>query len=254
MTFNLGASGLILGYFGYTLANVFFSPDLAAIIIAVVLGLFEFISTDTGSGVVWAEVARKVEASLGVSFRVRETGSGKPNRDWPQGYSIVRRFSTFSCTDWYQADQIRRTVFIDWEARTAIWLKHDAKVFSKKTLTDELIRTPEEAWTDPQALIGLLLSREYRELGRKTVDGVVCEGMETTDASGWRSNFQIKSFVGRMWVSVETGYPVLLEAEVSAGEDGNLHLTSMADQFQWKVDFAKSKIEPEIPSDYECID
>ena len=226
----------------------------ALVIVAVVLGLSEFIGTGSGSGVVWAEVARKVEASPGVSFRVRETGSNNPNKDWPQGHTIVRRLSTLSRTDWYRADQIRRTVFIDWEARTVIWLSYDARVFSKKTLMDEDVRTAEEAWTDPQVLVGLFLSREYRELDRRTIDGVLCEGIETTDASGWRSDFQIKSFVGRMWVSVETGYPILLEAELTAGNDGNLHRTSTADQFQWNVDFDESEIEPEIPSDYECID
>jgi membrane associated rhomboid family serine protease len=38
-TQHMGASSLILGYFGYTLANVFFSPDLAAIIIAVIVAV-----------------------------------------------------------------------------------------------------------------------------------------------------------------------------------------------------------------------
>src|SRR4030065_2485002 len=42
----------------------------AAVIIAlVVLGLFEFSGTENTSGVVWAEVARKVEASRGSIVR-----------------------------------------------------------------------------------------------------------------------------------------------------------------------------------------
>jgi membrane associated rhomboid family serine protease len=40
-TQHMGASGLILGYFGFTLASVFFGPDLATIIVAVVVaGLY----------------------------------------------------------------------------------------------------------------------------------------------------------------------------------------------------------------------
>jgi len=38
-TQHMGASGLILGYFGYTLASVFFAPNLAAIIVAVVVAV-----------------------------------------------------------------------------------------------------------------------------------------------------------------------------------------------------------------------
>jgi hypothetical protein len=35
----MGASGLILGYFGYTLAGVFFAPDLATILVAGVVAI-----------------------------------------------------------------------------------------------------------------------------------------------------------------------------------------------------------------------
>jgi membrane associated rhomboid family serine protease len=51
-TQHMGASGLILGYFGYTLASVFFSPDLAAIIIAVVVAVLYL-------GLIWQVVPLK---------------------------------------------------------------------------------------------------------------------------------------------------------------------------------------------------
>ena len=111
-----------------------------------------------------------------------------------------------------------------------------------------------DEWTDAQALVSLCLSRECRELGEKTIDGVLCEGLETTDSSGFDWNFPVKSFVGRLWVSVQTGYPVLAEGEVTGGDEGNLRQTATMDQFQWDLDFDESGIEPEIPSDYRCID
>jgi membrane associated rhomboid family serine protease len=36
-TIHMGASGLILGYFGYLLANVFFNPEIVTIIIAAIV-------------------------------------------------------------------------------------------------------------------------------------------------------------------------------------------------------------------------
>lgn len=51
-TQHMGASGLILGYFGYTLAGVFFSPDLAAIIIAVIVAVLYL-------GLIWQVVPLK---------------------------------------------------------------------------------------------------------------------------------------------------------------------------------------------------
>ncbi len=226
----------------------------AAIIAAVVLGLFEFISTDAGSGVVWAEVAQKVEASPGVRFRLRETGGERAHKNWPRGYSVIRRFPNLGRTDWHLADRLSRTVFIDWQTRSVIWLSHDARIYSKKTLTDEDVRNREDAWTDPQGLISLSLNRELHDLGQKTIDGVLCEGVETHDLHDDDFKFPVKSFSARMWVSVETGYPVLLEAEVVSRDDGSIRRTSTLDKFQWNLDLEESDIEPEIPSDYECID
>jgi membrane associated rhomboid family serine protease len=51
-TQHMGASGLILGYFGYILANVFFSPDLATIIIAVVVAMLYL-------GLIWQVIPLK---------------------------------------------------------------------------------------------------------------------------------------------------------------------------------------------------
>lgn len=38
-TVHMGASGLILGYFGFILASVFFSPDLVAIVLAIIVAV-----------------------------------------------------------------------------------------------------------------------------------------------------------------------------------------------------------------------
>jgi len=51
-TIHMGASGLILGYFGYTLASVFFAPDLATIIVAVVVAVLYL-------GLIWQIVPLK---------------------------------------------------------------------------------------------------------------------------------------------------------------------------------------------------
>ena len=51
-TQHMGASGLILGYFGYTLANAFFNPDLASIVVAVVVAILYL-------GLIWQVVPLK---------------------------------------------------------------------------------------------------------------------------------------------------------------------------------------------------
>lgn len=51
-TQHMGASGLILGYFGYLLASVFFAPDLATILVAVVVAVLYL-------GLIWQVIPLK---------------------------------------------------------------------------------------------------------------------------------------------------------------------------------------------------
>ncbi len=225
----------------------------AAIIAVVVLSLFEFLRGDGASGVVWAEVAEKVQASPGVIFRVKATGSEDPNDDWPNGYTMIRRAPMHSRTDWYRQGQVRRTIFFNLDTKQVIWLAHDAKVYYRETLSDERARSMQGGgFTDPQEVVDRFVSGRHRKLGHKTIDGILCEGIEATDEAVLGANFPVQSFVGRLWVTVETGYPVLAECEFATG-DGGRH-TVTADQFQWNVDLPPGEIEPEIPTDYRLME
>jgi len=222
----------------------------AAAIAVVVLGLVEFIGTDSTSGVVWAEVAQKVEASTGIIFRSRGTGSRDPNDDWPNGYTITWRSAAVTRTDRYRDGQIRRTIYYNLDTKAKILLAHDAKKYIKEPMSDTQVQRAQAdktRWTDPQGLVSLCMARKHHALGQKTIDGVLCEGIETTDSS----DLPFKSFAGRLWVSVETGYPVLVEIE--AIDDGGIRHTSTVDQFQWNVDLSAGDVEPEIPADYEPL-
>ena len=217
----------------------------AVIIVAVILGLFEFIGNENKSGVAWAQVARNVEASPGVIWRLRGTGSRDPNDDWPNAYKINWRSPVVTRTDRYRDGQIYRTLYFNLEARTETWVAHDGSKYVKKALSEDLVRrmqADKERWTDPQGLINLALSVEHHALGQKTIDGVLCEGIEATVPDG---------ATGRLWVAVETGYPVLIEVE--AIDDKGIRHTSTLDQFQWNVDLSAEDVEPEIPADYEPL-
>jgi len=223
----------------------------AAVIAVVALGLFEFIGTGSTSGVVWAEVARKVEASRGVIYRSRGTHSGLGGGS---NYSTINYASaTHLRFDSYKGDQIIKTIYNDFDTKTLVLIDHNHKSYIQKT--EERMERQGE-WPDPKSLIQMFLSCEYRKLGQKTIDGVLCEGLETTDPTfglgETNSNFTVDSLVARLWVSVETGYPVLLEFEVTrtAGDNEKLHVTLIADQFQWDVELEAGIFEPNIPPDY----
>ncbi len=209
----------------------------AAIIVIIGLGILTIIDTSSKSSVVWADVARNVEASPGVIFRARGTGSRDPNDDWPNGYRIFSRSAAVSRMDVYRGGQIYRTIYLDYDGKTTIGVLHDAKKYSKETMRDQTARA-EKGWSDPQGLLNLGLSLEHHALGQRTIDGMLCEGIEATGPDG---------STGRVWVGVETGYPILVEIQ---GVDGS---TGTMDQFRWNVDLSAEDVEPEIPADYESL-
>jgi len=220
----------------------------AAVVIAVVvLGLFEFIDTNASSGVIWAEVAQKVEASRGVIYRNRATHSvGPADAD----YSIVYLSDTKSRHDSYKAEEIIRTIYCDFNAKTIAFIAHDAKKYMQEAMSEETLREHHGAWASPKRWITEFLSKDHRKLGQKTIDDVLCEGLETTDTSFGVSTFEVDSLLARVWVSVETGYPVMLEGEVIGGGDEKIHIKGVLDQFQWDVELDPSLFEPDIPPDY----
>jgi hypothetical protein len=137
--------------------------------------------------------------------------------------------------------------------KTVLWLDHDRKAYFTKPMDEEDVQSIRNEWSDPKALLDLLMSAGYKKLGRKTIDGVVCEGIETTDPAAARVNFPVKSLAARMWVSVETGYPVLGEIEVVRADNSQLQ-TSTADQFQWDVEIGPTEIDVAVPPDYQLMD
>jgi hypothetical protein len=216
---------------------------IAAVIIAVLgIGIVEFLGTGGTSGVVWAEVAKNVEASPGVIFRTRDTGSRDPKDDWPNAYKITWRSPAVTRTDRYRNGQIYRVLYYNLDAKTEIFVAHDVKTYHKEALSDEKVQRAraDKPWTDPQGLINLALSVQHHALGQKTIDGVLCEGIEATGPDG---------STGRLWVGVETRYPVLVEIE--GVDKGGIRHTGTVDQFRWNVDLSAEGVEPEVPAGYQ---
>jgi hypothetical protein len=218
---------------------------VAAALIAVVgVGIMEFIGTGSQSGVVWAQVAKNVEASQGVIFRTRDTGSRDPKDDWPNAYKITWRSATLNRGDRYRNGQIYRTSHTNLDTMTMLMVDHDRKTYNKQTLSEEILRQVQEkgwGWSDPQGLVNKVLSLEHRALGQKTIDGVLCEGIEATTPDGGTA---------QLWVAVEIGYPVFVEIE---GTKGGIRSTTTWDQFRWNVDLPAEGIEPEIPAGYNPL-
>ena len=231
----------------------------AAVIIAlVVLGLLEFIGTEKTSGVVWAEVVRKVGASRGLI--VRSTDLSPSSED---DYSITYTSPTYCRRDFYKDGQIIRAGYVDLtdsDTDTLTDVFHLLKLCQTITFRkseNELFLEWHNDWTNPGFLVQKILSAEHRKLGQKTIEGVLCEGIETTDPACFGpvpeklKNLQAEF---RLWVSVETGYPVMYETKLNAEHKGKVwEEESVMDQFQWDVELDPNIFEPNIPPDYERV-
>lgn len=216
----------------------------AVIISAVGFGLFEFIDTDIKSGVIWADVARKVQASRGVVFCTTEH-IVPDTYDQESDFNMQYCTSTQSRLDEYEGGEIIKTIWGNCNTKTAILVDHYHKSYVKMILETTM---PDRLQTaDPNTWIQKFLSCPYKKLGQKTIDGVLCEGIETTDPAFYGGGNPPETPVARLWVSVETGYPVQLEGE--RVYDGQRH-TFVQDQFQWDVELDKSLFDPKIPNGY----
>jgi hypothetical protein len=102
---------------------------------------------------------------------------------------------------------------------------------------------------DPNGTVQRFFSCKHKELGQKTIDGVLCEGIETTDPAFYGRVNPPETPMARVWVSVETSYPVQLEGEY-VSDDGQTRYAFVQDQFQWDVELDESIFEPNIPAGY----
>lgn len=216
----------------------------AVIIIAITTGLFKFIDTGSTSGVVWADVARKVQASRGVIFRTTEH-IAPDTYDQESDFSMQYYTSTQSRLDEYEGGEIIKTIWGNCDTKTVILVDHYHKSYVKMILETTM---PDRLQTaDPNRWVQKFLSCPYKKLGQKTIDGILCEGIETTDPAFYGGGNPPETPVARLWVSVETGYPVQLEGE--RVYNGQRH-TFVQDQFQWDVELDKSLFDPNIPNSY----
>lgn len=218
----------------------------AAIIAAVVLGLFEFINTGSTSGVAWGEVARKVQASRGVIYRDRR-GPERPQTDSDRAITYLT--PTHYRGDSFLNNQPWIAMYDDRAAGKRVVLLHAQKkyVLEDIKLTREGNRRHAD-YQDPAWWVQKFVTCKYTKLEPKEIDGTLCEGIETTDLALLEDpESGVNSLVARLWVSVETGYPILFDGEFH----GQQKSCTVFDQFQWDVAIDPSIFAPNIPAGYE---
>jgi hypothetical protein len=222
----------------------------AAVIIALVLiGVSQFGGSATS--VAWGEVIGRLEASRGLICRRIMILSNRPGEE---DYRMIYSCPTHTRTDQYEANQIIWSRYCDYDARTMVRIEYDNKRYFRHTMSEQEAQEHRDE-ISPKVWAQKFQSGDCRELGQKMIDGILCEGLETTDqAVVGESDPPVVSPVLQLWVSVETGYPVLFEGNAVREADNDVRIEVVLDQFQWNVELDPSEFEPNIPPDYELTD
>lgn len=217
----------------------------AVIIAAVLIGVSQFGGSATG--VAWGEVIARLEASRGFICRRIMTRSDRPGEE---DYRMIYSCPTHTRTDQYEAGRITWSRYCDYNTRTMVRIDHDNKRYFCHPLSEQETQEHQDE-ISPKVWAQKFLSGECRKLGQKMIDGILCEGLETTDQTViGESDPPVDSPMLQLWVSVETGYPVLLEGNAVRAADG-VRIEAVLDQLQWDVELDPSEFEPKIPPDYE---
>ncbi len=101
------------------------------------------------------------------------------------------------------------------------------------------------AGADAARMVGDIRSETYRELGRKRIEGTWCEGIEVEDPAFISAFFEEGHL--RLWVAVETGWPMRLEGAWRAV--GQRVVSFEFTDFEWNAELPPTLFEPRLPMD-----
>jgi outer membrane lipoprotein-sorting protein len=222
----------------------------ATVIIIVVATLIHYLDR-SGNGVVWAEVVKNTERVQAFTYRERETQNygGETHESETQCYVSTKYGFR---TDNYKNGQIAISTFTLPSKKAFIGIVHPMKAYNRKNLPESEIARLQQM--GPKYVVKLFMSVKYKELGRKIINGIEAKGIEVCDPSIGRANFPIQSFIGQLWVDVESGYPILLESKVVGDINGPIEINTIDDNFQWNIELDESVFEPNIPPDYNLME
>ena len=210
----------------------------AAIIVGLSVGMSQF---DFDGSVAWADVARKIENCRGWTCRVVEKRTMRVrDRDVEIKTRALMQVSPEHGMrqQRYQNEQLVVTVYLNLQDNQMVSLLHPMKKYGREPLEKDI--AGEFAQMSADNLVRALLSKEHTELGRRTINGVEVQGIE----------MDYGTTAARLWVSVETQWPILYE--IRNAKNAEPHL--VMDNYEWDVELETSIFEPNIPSDYTLLE
>ncbi|MBN2590453.1 MAG: hypothetical protein JXA96_11375 [Sedimentisphaerales bacterium] len=124
--------------------------------------------------------------------------------------------------------------------KAAYEIRLDRKEYSRFEIQDE------QASDDPRVWLEMILSGDYTELGRNTINNIVVEGISVI-----RPDIVGEKGIMRLWVDVQTNLPVMIEVEMVGMEAGQMRQQRFVmENFEWNTEIDPDIFVPDIPEDF----
>jgi len=216
----------------------------AALAACVLLGI-NIMDRDQISGVVWADVLARVREADSFICRRIEQRKGEPAQEIIEYRSVEFGLRQ----DIYQDDQLLAVQYIVPSENMGYALIHRDRTYMQQRYSEEQMRELTRH-ANAQVMVGSFRDLEHRSLGRRRIEGKLAEGIEIIDPPEWVAAFESGSW--RLWVDLETQWPVLLEME-GVARGGKVRKTYRLEEFQWNPSLTAQDFEVEIPAGYTKI-
>ena len=228
----------------------------AVILIGVFVGL-QFISGTSSE--LWAQVRDQVAAVKAVVYKakVNATENGQPLQLQIQA-TLADEYGTRM--DAYMGAQLVGRSFTLADKKSHISIFPAQKKYIEVALTEK--NRIENG--DPKLIVEAFLQGDYKELGRREINGVTLEGIQSDQVSptagfpGGRGlmdalegKFSAK-VLASLWVDIATGWPVEITMDIT-DEDGNEHMTIVVSDFQWDAQIDPATFASVIPEGYTLM-
>lgn len=213
----------------------------AAIVVVVLVGLSYLGVSPDGTSVVWGEVLSQVESVPAVTYKVTMNITYPNGQAFDDESDIYLAGDEGTRIDTYREGELFMIKY--WlPPRKLYTIVHpQLKRYMQKALSEEEIAGGLQK-QDPRQFIKWVLTLDYRELGRSEIDGVEVEGIEAV-----REDIETL----RIWVDVETQWPVRIESEGQMREAGQMvPVRIVMEGFQWHEEIDPALLDPNIPDDY----
>jgi hypothetical protein len=228
----------------------------AAVVLVAVFSGLHFLTGS--SSTVWAQVRDQVAAAKAVVYKatINTVENGKPVQARIEA-TLADKYGTRM--DTYVGEQLIGRSFTLEDKRSNIHIFPAKKKYVEVELTEE--NRIENG--DPKLIVESFLKGDYKILGKREINGVTVEGIQSKDVSptagfpGGRGLMEAvgktsAEVVGSLWVDVNTGWPVEITLDIT-DKDGKEQMTIVVSDFRWNAQINPATFASVIPEGYELM-